>query len=138
MVIDIDRDYSSTYRFRVDPRGWIDDLCWEDPSWDPRWFVASRRSGDWWEVELAIPLSLISSERISHGKAWALGISHHTGKKAGGFGNTFENDLSWSGSGRSVPLVPSPLDFGILMFQSPNLSKRAEQGNGGSPLLEPK
>lgn len=129
VVIDIDRDYSSTYRFRVDPRGWIDDSCWEDPSWDPRWFVASRRSGDWWEVELAIPLSLISSERISHGKAWALGISHHTGKKAGGLGNTFKNDLSWSGSGRSVPLVPSPLDFGILMFQSPNMPEKPTKPN---------
>lgn len=126
VVIDIDRDYSSSYRFRVNPEGWIDDLCWEDPSWDPRWFVASRRSGDWWEVELAIPLSLISSERLSAGKAWAVGISHHHGGKKKMLGNPSGNDLSWSGSGRSVPSVPSPLDFGILMFQGTNPSKAPE------------
>ncbi len=122
LVIDIDRDYSSAYRFRVDPNGWIDDSCWEDPSWDPRWFVASRRSGDWWEVEMAIPLSLISPERISHGKAWAVGISHYRGRK-GKPGNVPEGDLSWSGAGRIVPSTPSPLDFGILMFQAAGETK---------------
>ena len=117
VVIDIDRDYSSVYRLRVDPRGWIDDLCWEDPTWDPRWFVASRRVGDWWEVELAIPLSMVSAEKISHGKAWAIGISHHIPQQ--------EAQLSWSGSGRVAPQQPSPNDFGILMFQAPNMTKAA-------------
>ena len=119
LIIDIDRDYSSVYRFRIDPRGWIDDLCWEDTTWDPRWFVASRRSGDWWEVELAIPLSMVSSEKISHGKAWAIGISHHSPFQA----PLQDGDISWSGSGRVAPAQPSPNDFGILMFQSPNLSR---------------
>lgn len=138
LVVDIDRDYSSAYRFRVDPRGWIDDLCWDDPTWDPRWFVASRRSGDWWEMELAIPLSMISSEKISHGKAWAIGISHHNPHQ--------EGDLSWSGSGRVAPPQPSPSDFGILMFQAPNMTKSnpsgskppypEEQGGVGASLPE--
>ena len=118
LVIDIDRDYSSVYRFRIDKRGWIDDLCWEDPTWDPRWFVASRKSGDWWELELAIPLSMISSEKISHGKAWAIGISHHH--------PDLEGDLSWSGAGRVAPKQPTPNDFGILLFQAPNMPQTVD------------
>ncbi len=39
---DVDRDYSSWYRFGVDCQGRTSESCGEDVSWNPEWYVAVK------------------------------------------------------------------------------------------------
>jgi hypothetical protein len=55
LLLDVDRDYVTYYRFAVDQRGWTAEDCWEDATWNPRWFVAADGDAASWRVEAAIP-----------------------------------------------------------------------------------
>ena len=74
LLIDLDRDYSSYFRLEVDQRGCLCDDCWGDRSWDPRWFVALHNEPNSWQIEVAIPLSELTGETVTAGKAWAFNI----------------------------------------------------------------
>jgi len=111
LLIDADRDYSTSYLFRLDPRGWIDDQCWGDQGWNPRWFLATRKKDGFWEAEMAIPLALLVTEKVSHGKSWAVNVFHHDPENGG----TYALNRSRRPPGEDL----DPYDFGILYFQNP-------------------
>ena len=105
VMIDIDRDYTSAYRFTVDHRGWTNDSCFGDPGWDPQWFVAATIDEETWNVEASIPLSELVKEPPRPGQAWAVGA--HRIVPGVGF-------QAWS-QPANVQIVPE--GFGILLFQ---------------------
>ena len=73
-LLDIDRDFATYYELAVDRRGWTNDRCWEDRTWDPQWFVATRREPGRWTVEAAIPLKELTGKPPRSGDVWALGL----------------------------------------------------------------
>ena len=85
--LDVDRDYCSGYHLVVDDRGWANDACLQDASWDPEWFIAAWSDASRWQVEAAIPRDalgikddhgpwllsvqrMMPSERASHVQSW--------------------------------------------------------------------
>jgi tetratricopeptide (TPR) repeat protein len=74
LLIDIDRDYATYYRFTVDQRGWTAESCFGDSSWNPDWYVASREDDETWTVEFAIPLEQIVEKLPQPREVWAIGI----------------------------------------------------------------
>jgi hypothetical protein len=68
--IDVNRDYQTAWELTVDDRGWANDSCHGDKTWNPRWFIASRASSTEWTVEAVIPLAELQSSDL--GKAWAI------------------------------------------------------------------
>ena len=69
--LDVDRDYASCYLLTVDHRGWTNDSCWLDKSWNPKWFVASAGKR-FWTFEAAIPWSELVARAPSQGELWAI------------------------------------------------------------------
>jgi photosystem II stability/assembly factor-like uncharacterized protein len=74
LILDLDRDYSTYYRFQVDQRGCVCEDCWGDRSWDPRWFVAVRSDQTGWQIEAAIPMGELLGDRVLPGTAWAFNV----------------------------------------------------------------
>ncbi|MBA4019593.1 MAG: hypothetical protein C0483_20710 [Pirellula sp.] len=74
VYLDTDRDYATYYRLAVDCRGWTAESCWDDPTWDPKWFVAAGGDDEIWVVEAAIPWRELAEKRPAIGEAWAVGI----------------------------------------------------------------
>ena len=74
MFLDIDRDFATYYHLAVDHRGWTFDRCWEDATWDPTWFVASRQEEGRWIAEAAIPLKELTGRPPQPHDVWAVGI----------------------------------------------------------------
>ena len=74
VMLDLDRDYSTYFRFKVDQRGCVHDACWGDDSWNPKWFVAVRSSKTEWHIEAAIPLVQLTANRVSLGTTWACNV----------------------------------------------------------------
>ena len=101
---DCDRDYSTFYQFDVDQRGWTREKCWDDWSFDPKWYVAATQDDRTWSVEAAIPLpEIVPGSAI--GQTWAVGIT----RIAPGV-----EVQSWTKSGGEIPLPPR---FGLMRFQ---------------------
>lgn len=71
ILLDMDRDFQTYYRFQIDQRGGLAEDCWGDPSWNPRWFVALNSDETGWTAEAAIPLTDLSGDHISAGRIWA-------------------------------------------------------------------
>jgi hypothetical protein len=105
-MFDIDRDFATYYHLAVDRRGWTFDRCWEDPTWDPPWFVATRRDAGTWTVEAAIPLKELTGEPPKTGDVWALGLQ----RVVPGVG--FQ---SWTTPAAAASVLPD--GFGYLVFQ---------------------
>lgn len=74
VLLDVDRDFTTYYRLAIDCRGWTNDRCWGDATWDPKWFVAAGREGDVWTVEAAIPLVELVDHPPPPGSAWTVGV----------------------------------------------------------------
>ncbi len=70
--LDTDRDYATWYEFQVDQRGWTAEACWEDPGWNPAWFVAADGDATEWRVEMAIPWSVLITKPPAAGTAWGV------------------------------------------------------------------
>lgn len=102
--IDIDRDYSTYYRFDVDQRGWSRESCWDSWSYNPEWFIASQQDATTWEFEAAIPLKELVATGAEHNGTWAVGVT----RIMPGVGVQ-----SWTGSGGEIPVPPR---FGFLKF----------------------
>ena len=78
IVLDIDRDYATSYHFEVDQRGWCRERCWQDTSWNPQWFIAAKAGRNVWRVEAAIPLEALTPNRELAGETWGLGVTRVT------------------------------------------------------------
>ena len=72
VFLDMDRDFATYYRLTIDHRGWTNDSCCGDSTWDPKWYVAARTEGGYWTVEAAIPLRELTSRPPAAKEVWAL------------------------------------------------------------------
>jgi len=105
IFLDIDRDYAVYYRLAVDDRGWTNDACWGDATWNPKWFVAVARTGEAWTVEAAVPLRELIGRPLQPRETWALGLQRVIPRV--GF-------QSWS---RPAAVEERPEGFGFLTFE---------------------
>jgi photosystem II stability/assembly factor-like uncharacterized protein len=104
--IDTDRDYSTAFELTVDHRGWTNDSCWEDPTWNPNWYVAASADDTSWTVEAAIPLAELAQKLPASRAVWAISarrIIPRTGYE------------TWAGTTTSA--ADSPSQFGLLIFE---------------------
>ena len=72
--LDMDRDYVTFYRLAVDCRGWGRESCWNDVSWNPRWFIAREETVTAWTVEVAIPWDQLAPAAPGSRAVWAMGV----------------------------------------------------------------
>ncbi len=103
--LDVDRDYTTAYELTIDHRGWTHDACWNDPTWNPTWYVATAVDDTTWTIEAAIPLAELTSEPPTTRHVWAAAIERiipRTGNE------------TWSGDTTSAD---SPDHFGLLIFE---------------------
>ena len=105
LLIDIDRNYATYYRLAIDDRGWTNDSCWGDGTWDPQWFVAAKWEGDVWTVEAAIPVAELTGQSPRPHETWAIGVQ----RVVPGVG--FQ---SWT-TPAAVSVLPE--GFGYLLFE---------------------
>jgi photosystem II stability/assembly factor-like uncharacterized protein/TolA-binding protein len=105
VLIDIDRDYATYFRLVIDDRGWTNDSCWGDGTWNPEWYVAAKWEGDAWTVETAIPLAELTGQPPRPHETWAIGVQ----RVVPGVG--FQ---SWSNPA-AVSVLPE--GFGHLVFE---------------------
>jgi hypothetical protein len=101
VLIDLDRDYASSYELLVDSRGWTADRCWHDAAWNPQWFVARGESSDGkaWTIEAAVPLAELTAHAPAAGQAWACSARRVLPSQ------------------RSATSEEGPADFSLLLFQ---------------------
>ena len=99
ILIDVDRDYTTFFSLTVDHRGWTNDACWHDKSWNPKWFVATAGDAEHWNCEAAIPWSELTATPPTVGDAWALAAERI------------------SPSAEFEQQECSPADFGVLLFK---------------------
>jgi photosystem II stability/assembly factor-like uncharacterized protein/tetratricopeptide (TPR) repeat protein len=75
MMVDADRDYMTYFRFRVDQTGQAAEDCWSDPTWNPKWYVATKADATGYTVEMAVPLSEITSDPTKiMSQTWAVNV----------------------------------------------------------------
>jgi len=106
ILIDLDRDYQTYYRFQVDHRGCLAEDCWGDKNWNPKYFAAFLSTDEGWTAEMAIPLQELTGDRPSHGKTWAVNAIRVTPRMG---------ILSWSAPAAEIP---RPEGMGLLQFRS--------------------
>jgi photosystem II stability/assembly factor-like uncharacterized protein len=106
VLLDLDRDYQTYYRFQIDHRGCLAEDCWGDRSWNPKYHVAFESTDTGWTAEIAIPLVELTGERPTHGKTWAVNVS----RVVPGVGIQ-----AWSGPADNEP---RPEGMGLLQFRA--------------------
>jgi photosystem II stability/assembly factor-like uncharacterized protein len=97
LLLDVDRDYTTYFDLTVDHRGWTNDACWQDKSWNPKWFVAAGGDAGVWTCEVAIPWSELTADPPKIGGAWTV-----SGERLGTSSNS---------------KVVGPNDFCLLQFK---------------------
>jgi photosystem II stability/assembly factor-like uncharacterized protein len=105
VLLDIDRDYCTYYRLAVDRRGWTNDSCWGDTTWDPRWFVATRREKGQWTAEAAIPMAELTGRPPQPRDIWAVGVQR------------VAPDVGFQSWTTPAAVTVLPDGFGHLVFQ---------------------
>ena len=106
ILLDLDRDYATAYQLEVDQRGCVRDSCWGDKGWNPRWFVAVHSTEDCWQIEAAISLGDLTSERITQQTAWAFNVVRVLPGRG---------VQSWS---QPADVQPRPEGMSLLLFQT--------------------
>lgn len=106
ILLDLDRDYQTYYRFQVDHRGCLAEDCWGDKTWNPKYFVAFNSTDTGWTAEFAIPLIELTGDRPSHGRVWAMNVSRIVPGKG---------IQAWSGPADETP---RPEGMGLLQFRA--------------------
>ncbi|QDU37827.1 Ycf48-like protein precursor [Maioricimonas rarisocia] len=105
LQIDVDRDYSTYYRFDVDQRGGTREACWEDEAWNPQWFVAADGTKDEWRIEAAIPLERLVPTPPDARTTWAVGLTRTIPARG---------IESWQHPASQEPI---PAAFGLVRFR---------------------
>lgn len=106
ILLDLDRDYQTYYRFQIDHRGALAEDCWGDRTWNPKYHVAFHSDDSGWTAEVAIPLTELTGDRPAHGKTWAVNVT----RVVPGVGVQ-----AWSGPADSEP---RPEGMGLLQFRA--------------------
>jgi tetratricopeptide (TPR) repeat protein len=104
LLLDVDRDYATYYRFDIDSRAQTREACWVDQKWDPTWYVACDSDPRRWTVEAAIPMQAIVPAPPGKGQIWAAGVVR-----------TMPADgvQSWT---HPTGSAPRPVTFGLVRF----------------------
>lgn len=105
LSLDVDRDYSTSFRFAVDQSGRTADDCWGDAAWDPNWFVAADGDDERWRIEAAIPFAELGPRPPTAGEMWAISL----GRVAPAVGV--------QGWPRPNGGEPRPESFGLMRFE---------------------
>ncbi len=105
LLLDRDRDYTTYFDLTVDHRGWTNDACWQDRSWNPQWFVAAGGDVDSWTIEAAIPWSELAATPPEIGDTWAIGAERLLPSQ------------ETQSLARPVAGEPDPANFGLLRFK---------------------
>lgn len=74
VLLDVDRDYTTFYRFTIDQRGWTAEDLWGDITWNPNWFVAAEGDEQGWRFEAAIPWKELVPSPPASGTVWAASV----------------------------------------------------------------
>jgi hypothetical protein len=74
ILIDVDRDYASSWSLTIDHRGWPAESCFGDATWNPQWYIAASGDDEFWTAEAAIPLAELSPKKLQVRDVWAIGI----------------------------------------------------------------
>jgi hypothetical protein len=106
ILLDLDRDYQTYYRFQVDRRGCLAEDCWGDKSWNPKYFVAFNPGETGWTAEIAIPFVELTGDKPSSGRTWAANVSRVVPGKG---------IQAWS---TPADGEPRPEGMGLLQFRS--------------------
>jgi hypothetical protein len=106
ILLDMDRDYQTYYRFQIDHRGALAEDCWGDRTWNPKYHVAFHSTDTGWTAEIAIPLVELTGDQPAHGKTWAVNVS----RIVPGLGVQ-----AWSGP---ADTDPRPEGMGLLQFRA--------------------
>ena len=69
--LDLDRDYTTFYRFVFDRRGQVDDACWNRSDWNARIFSAQHETENQWTLEIALPWEEIAERPPTKTDVWA-------------------------------------------------------------------
>lgn len=72
LYLDVDRDYATWYALHIDQRGLTADSCWDDESWNPKWFVATDADDTHWRIEVAIPFIELVPIQPDPGAVWSM------------------------------------------------------------------
>ena len=104
ILLDLDRDYQTYYRLRIDRRGCVAEDCSGDTSWDPRWFVAVEPTATGWTAEAAIPVAELTGSPPRHANIWAANVVRVLPGRG---------VLAWSGP---ADAAPRPEGMGLIEF----------------------
>lgn len=105
LAIDIDRDYRTCYELAVNSRGATRDLCLGDPTWNPRWFVATANTPRGWSAECAIPLAELAANPPTAGETWAVSLRR------------IAPTLGYQSAAPKGPTTARPESFGLVSFE---------------------
>lgn len=106
ILLDLDRDYQTYYRFQIDHRGCLAEDCWGDKTWNPKYFVAFNPSETGWTAEFAIPIVELTGDRPSTGRTWAVNVTRVV---------PGQGIQAWSGP---TDAEPRPEGMGLLQFRA--------------------
>ncbi|MFN8856415.1 MAG: YCF48-related protein [Planctomycetaceae bacterium] len=105
LLLDVDRDYHTSYRFTVDQTGETGDICLGDVRWNPRWFVAIAADETHWRFEAAIPWRELTPLAPGAFEHWLVGMVRIVPAVGA---------ASWTQP--ALP-VPRPESLGLLRFE---------------------
>jgi hypothetical protein len=130
LAFDVDRDYTTAFEFTIDDRGWTQDACWGDPSWNPTWYVANTADDNSWTIEAAIPMSELVDRPPVARDIWAVSI-RRTIPRIG--------YQSWAAAttGGEAASAGSPNQFGLLIFEPSAAAAAAAAPPSQLPLQSP-
>ncbi len=74
ILLDLDRDYTTYYRFAISQVGLTAEECAGDRNWNPRWAVATSQSDIGWQAEVAIPLDELVHRQDLVNEPWAFNL----------------------------------------------------------------
>lgn len=103
--LDIDRDYATYYTLAIDSRGWTNDRCFGDPTWDPTWYVAASGDDEYWTAEVAIPWDQLALRAPRAKDAWAIGVQRAAGH------------AGFQSFSQPATVAVRPEGFGLLIFE---------------------
>ena len=104
LLLDLDRDYQTYYRLRIDHRGCVADDCWGDKGWNPKWFAAADAGADGWTAEVAVPLAELAGTPPAGAAVWAANVVRVLPDRG---------VQAWSGP---ADATPRPEGMGLLRF----------------------
>lgn len=74
LMLDVDRDYVTYYRFTIDQRGWTNEDLWGNVAWNPKWYVAADGDETTWRFEAAIPWKELVPTSPAPDTIWAASV----------------------------------------------------------------